>query len=214
MKVRLISANYRFWAEEKKATIRAEPSWKSFSSSSGLSQLGSDSSLLWVTKINKVIDYLLSWIWNRKRSFWQFFFHDLKYDSKNRKRLFFLILFYFFRFLTEILINPIVVGEQYKLVGSWRHPPCGHQILVSICELYWWIETSEGARHCWKPLDRHSETKGPISLEKYWHYFHCPKLVLSSILSFLFWIFVWLNAAAVVISSKSLSQNWTIDWYT
>ena len=42
------SANFRFRAEWKKA----EPSWKSFSSSYGSSQLGSDSSLL----INVVIE--------------------------------------------------------------------------------------------------------------------------------------------------------------
>ena len=39
--------------------------------------------------------------------------------------------------------------------------------------------------------------------KKYWHYFHCPKNVLSSILSFIFWIFVQSNAA-VVTSSKNL----------
>ena len=42
----------------------------------------------------------------------------------------------------------------------------------------------EGARHCRKPLGRRSVTKGPISSEKYLHYFHCPKYVLSSILSY------------------------------
>ena len=41
----LVSVNFRFRAEEKKVTSRAEPSWKSFSSSSGSSQVGSDSSL-------------------------------------------------------------------------------------------------------------------------------------------------------------------------
>ena len=41
----LVLANFRFRAEWKKVTSRAEPSWKSFSSSYGSSQLGSDSSL-------------------------------------------------------------------------------------------------------------------------------------------------------------------------
>ena len=40
------SANFWFRAEGKKVTSRAEPSWKSFSSSSGSSQLSSDSSLV------------------------------------------------------------------------------------------------------------------------------------------------------------------------
>ena len=38
-------ADFWFRAEEEKVTSRAEPSWKSFSLSSGSSQLGSDSSL-------------------------------------------------------------------------------------------------------------------------------------------------------------------------
>jgi len=42
----MFSADFRFRAEGEKATSRAEPSWKSVSSSSGSSQLGSDSSLL------------------------------------------------------------------------------------------------------------------------------------------------------------------------
>ena len=37
-------ANFQFWAEGKKVTSQAEPSWKSFSS--GSNQLGSNSSLL------------------------------------------------------------------------------------------------------------------------------------------------------------------------
>ena len=44
--------------------------------------------------------------------------------------------------------------------------------------------TQEGAQHCRKPLGRRSVTKGLISSEKYWHYFHCPKYELSSILSY------------------------------
>ena len=32
-------------------------------------------------------------------------------------------------------------------------------------------------------------SKGRIFSEKYWYYFHCPKNVLCSILSFVFWIF-------------------------
>ena len=42
----LVLANFRFRAEWKKVTSRAEPSWKSFSSSYGSSQLGSGSSLV------------------------------------------------------------------------------------------------------------------------------------------------------------------------
>ena len=43
-----ISARFRpiFYFELKEKRSRAEPSWKSFSSSSGSSQLGSDSSLV------------------------------------------------------------------------------------------------------------------------------------------------------------------------
>ena len=38
-------------------------------------------------------------------------------------------------------------------------------------------------------------TKGRIFSEKYWYYFHCPKNVLCSILSFVFWIFLPLDTA-------------------
>ena len=48
-KFRLVSANFWFRAEEKKATRRAESSWKSFSSSCGSSQLGSDSSTCYLS---------------------------------------------------------------------------------------------------------------------------------------------------------------------
>ena len=48
------SVNFQFRAEVKKVTSRAEPSWKSFSSSYGSSQLGSGSSLIftkWCLKV-------------------------------------------------------------------------------------------------------------------------------------------------------------------
>ena len=48
--------------------------------------------------------------------------------------------------------------------------------------------------------------KGPISSEKYWYYFHCPKNVLCSILSFVFWIFPPLDTA-VQLESADSKQN-------
>ena len=48
--------------------------------------------------------------------------------------------------------------------------------------------------------------KGRTSLEKYWYYFHCPKNVLCSILSFVFWIFPLLNTA-VQLESADSKQN-------
>ena len=50
----------------------------------------------------------------------------------------------------------------------------------------------------------HFLTKGPIFLEKYWYYFHCPKNVLCSILSFVLWIFPPL---AVELESANSIQN-------
>ena len=50
----------------------------------------------------------------------------------------------------------------------------------------------------------HFLTKGPIFLEKYWYYFHCPKNVLCSILSFVLWIFPPL---AVELESADSIQN-------
>jgi len=65
-------------------------------------------------------------------------------------------------------------------------------------------------------------TKGPILSEKYWYYFNCPKNVLRSILSFVFWIFPPLDTAVQLESadskqntiSKSLFQDsfWHIFW--
>ena len=64
--------------------------------------------------------------------------------------------------------------------------------------------------------------KGPIFSEKYWYYFHCPKYVVRSILSFVFWIFPPLETAVQLESadskqnaiSKSLFQDsfWHIFW--
>ena len=71
-------------------------------------------------------------------------------------------------------------GSSLKTInksGSSRKPL--HVSLLNIS-----ILTQEGARHCRKPLGRRSVTKGLISLEKYWHYLHCPKYVLISILSY------------------------------
>ena len=48
--------------------------------------------------------------------------------------------------------------------------------------------------------------KGPISLEKYWYYFHCPKNVLGSILSFVFWTFPP-SDTAVQLESTDSKQN-------
>ena len=45
-KIRLVFGQFSIRAEVKKVTSRAEPSWKTFSSSYDLSHLGSDSSLL------------------------------------------------------------------------------------------------------------------------------------------------------------------------
>ena len=49
-------------------------------------------------------------------------------------------------------------------------------------------------------------TLGPIFSEKYWHYYHCPKNVLRSILSFIFWIFPPLDTAVQLESAES-KQN-------
>ena len=48
--------------------------------------------------------------------------------------------------------------------------------------------------------------KGLIFSEKYWYYFHCPKNVLWSILSFVFWIFPPLDTA-VHLESADSKQN-------
>ena len=48
--------------------------------------------------------------------------------------------------------------------------------------------------------------KGRIFSEKYWYYFHCPKIVLCSILSFVFWIFPPLDTA-VQLESADSKQN-------
>ncbi len=48
--------------------------------------------------------------------------------------------------------------------------------------------------------------KGQIFSEKYWYYFHCPKNVLCSILSFVFWIFPPLDTA-VQLESADSKQN-------
>ena len=45
--------------------------------------------------------------------------------------------------------------------------------------------------------------KGPIFSEKYWYYFHCPKNVLRSILSFVFWIFPPSDTAVQLESADS-----------
>ena len=50
------------------------------------------------------------------------------------------------------------------------------------------------------------EVKGPISSEKYWYYFHCPKNVLRSILIFVFWIFPH-SDTAVQLESADSKQN-------
>ena len=50
------------------------------------------------------------------------------------------------------------------------------------------------------------KAKGWIFSEKYWHYFHCPKNVLCSILSFVFWIFPPLDTA-VQLESADSKQN-------
>ena len=49
-------------------------------------------------------------------------------------------------------------------------------------------------------------TKGRIFSEKYWYYFYCPKNVLYSILSFVFWIFPPLDTA-VQLESADSKQN-------
>ena len=54
-KLWLVSAIFWFRAESKKVTSQSEPSWKSFSSSYGSSQLGSDSSLIFSR--NKPMDF-------------------------------------------------------------------------------------------------------------------------------------------------------------
>ena len=64
--------------------------------------------------------------------------------------------------------------------------------------------------------------KGPISSENFWYYFHCPKNVLCSILSFVFWIFPPLDTIVQLESadskeneiSKYLFQDsfWHIFW--
>ena len=45
--------------------------------------------------------------------------------------------------------------------------------------------------------------KGPISSEIFWYYFHCPKNVLCSILSFVFWIFPPSDTAVQLESADS-----------
>ena len=48
--------------------------------------------------------------------------------------------------------------------------------------------------------------KGWISSEKYCYHFHCPKNVLCPILSFVFWIFPYLDTA-VQLESADSKQN-------
>ena len=48
-----------------------------------------------------------------------------------------------------------------------------------------------------------TQAKGPIFSEKYWYYFHCPKNVLRSILSFVFWIFPPSDTAVQLESADS-----------
>ena len=61
--------------------------------------------------------------------------------------------------------------------------------VVNLSRLYWW-----------------EKSKGRIFSEKYWYYFHCPKNVLCSILSFVFWIFPPLDTA-VQLESADSKQN-------
>ena len=58
-----------------------------------------------------------------------------------------------------------------------------------------------------KQTSKNKQTKkGPIFSEKYWYYFHCPKNVLDSILSFVFWIFPP-SDTAVQLESGDSKQN-------
>ena len=50
---------------------------------------------------------------------------------------------------------------------------------------------------------KRDEIKCPIFSEKYWYYFHCPKNVLRSILSFVFWIFPPSDTAVQLESADS-----------
>ena len=49
--------------------------------------------------------------------------------------------------------------------------------------------------------------KGRISSEKYWYYFNCPKNVLCSILSFVFWIFPPLDTAVQLESQLTVNRT-------
>ena len=74
------------WREKGHEPSRAEPSWKSFSSSSGSSQLGSDSSLVaslsirqfrWLSNSSRI-----RWPWNSceiPKEFWSEFFSMFKW---------------------------------------------------------------------------------------------------------------------------------------
>ena len=46
---------------------------------------------------------------------------------------------------------------------------------------------------------KQTPSKGPIFLEKYWYYFHCPKNVLHFILSFVFLIFSALGHCSAAV---------------
>ena len=54
-----------------------------------------------------------------------------------------------------------------------------------------------------KMLTSQVPPKGRIFSEKYWYPLHCPKIVLCSILSFVFWIFPPLDAAVQLESADS-----------
>ena len=54
--------------------------------------------------------------------------------------------------------------------------------------------------------------KGPLSSEKYWHYFNGSKNVLCSILSFVFWIFPTLDTAVQLASECNFKISFS-GWF-
>ena len=75
---------------------------------------------------------------------------------------------------------------------------------------FWWysplisrFDSYENRKSC---LWNNNSAKSQIFSEKYWYYFHCPKNVLCSILSFVFWIFLPLDTT-VQLKSADSKQN-------
>ena len=128
-------ANFQFRAEVKKVTSRAEPSWKSFSSSYDSSQLGSDSSLM------STDTFALN--------------HSLKVKPfpqlKTRRLIELVDLVYLPDFLVLLLLNlpGTVVHPRYR-VGTFKYMTRCHHLVVHVKRLLRVHTVSHKRDYCWK----------------------------------------------------------------